>query len=329
MTSDRTVVVSDCDHDTLDPERTVLSESGFDLRLEQCRTAQDVVDRCADARVLLNQYAPVTDQVLGMLPDLRLVVRYGVGVDNVDVEAATRHGVWVANVPDYGTEEVADHAVALALTLLRGISLYDRHVRSGSWDYTVGRPLHRLSTLTFGLIGCGAIGTAAGLRAAAHGMRVLGFDADSQRPDPPAPIRRVDLAELLAESDVVSLHATLDPRSRGLLDSAALARMKPGAYLVNTARGGLMDTAALVEALDSGRLAGAGLDVLDVEPIEPAVREALVRHPQVVLSPHAAWYSEEAYIQLKTEAAREGVRVLRGERPRCPVNEPAELRGRR
>jgi D-3-phosphoglycerate dehydrogenase len=181
----------------------------------------------------------------------------------------------------------------MALALLRGVTVYDRSVRDGSWEYQVARPLRRLSGLTLGVIGCGAIGQAVAARAAAFGMRVLGAEIVEGRPTGPGPIVRVELDHLLAQSDVVSLHATLDDRSRGLLGASALAAMKPSAFVLNTARGGLVDTPALLAALDAGRIAGAALDVLDVEPPAPAVRDALARHPRVILSPHAAWYSEE------------------------------------
>ena len=321
MSSSASVVVTDCDHANLQPEHDVLDPHGIDLRREQCATAADVVDRCGGAQVLINQYAPITAEVLDALPEVRLVVRYGVGVDTIDVDAATRRGVWVANVPDYGTGEVADHALAMALALLRGVTVYDRSVRAGEWEYQVARPLHRLSGLTFGVIGCGAIGQSVAARAAALGMRVLGAEIVEGRPAGPGPIVRVDLDHLLVHSDVVSLHATLDDRSRGLIDASALAAMKPSAFVVNTARGGLVDTSALLAALDAGRIAGAALDVLDVEPPDPAVRDALARHPRVILSPHAAWYSEESFVQLKTEVAREALRAVTGERPRSPVND--------
>jgi D-3-phosphoglycerate dehydrogenase len=316
------VVVTDCDHADLDPEAAVFSEHAVDHRVQQCRTAQDVIEQCGGARVLVNQYAPITADVLDALPDVRLVVRYGVGVDSVDVPAATQRGVWVANVPDYGTAEVADHTIALAMSLLRGVTVYDRSVRDGGWDYTVARPLRRLSELTFGVVGCGAIGTAVAERAAALGMRVLGADLLPGRPSPPAVIEMTGLDELVSSSDVISLHATLDQSSQGLIGRAALSRMRPDAVLVNTARGGLVDTTALIEALETGALAGAALDVLDVEPIAPDVRHRLTRLPRVVLSPHAAWYSEESFVQLKSEVAREAVRVLSGDAPRSPVNSP-------
>jgi D-3-phosphoglycerate dehydrogenase len=305
------------------PEAAVLDAAGVPWRLEQCRTAADVVERAAGAAVLVNQYAPITAEVLDALPDVRLVVRYGVGVDTVDVPAAAERGVWVANVPDYGTQEVADHAVALALTLLRGIPALSASVRGGQWEYRVARPLRRLSELRFGLIGCGAIGSVAGQRAAAFGMDVVGVDVDERRPAPGSGIRRVSLDELVASSDVISLHLGLTAETEHLVDDALLRRVKPGVVLVNTARGGLVDSVALLAALDDGRVRAAGLDVLATEPPDEVGRR-LVEHERVVVTPHAAWYSEESFVSLKTEVAREALRVLAGDPPRSPVNSPVE-----
>jgi D-3-phosphoglycerate dehydrogenase / 2-oxoglutarate reductase len=317
------VVITDCDHDTIDPERQVLSGHDVELRLAQCRTPAEVAERAGDADVLINQYVPITAEVLDALPRCRLVVRYGVGVDNVDLDAAAARGVWVANVPDYGRDEVADHTLALAMTLLRGVAILDRSVRAGGWDLGPARPLRRLGTLTYGVVGCGAIGTAVAGRAAGLGMRVVGYDVDQVRSQPP--IQRLPLAELLASADLVSLHAALTVDSAHLVDAAALAAMKPTAYLVNTARGGLVDTEALLAALDAGELAGAALDVLEQEPPAGSGR-ALVGHPRVVATPHAAWYSQEAFLTLKTEVAREALRVLEGGQPRSPVNQPTGRR---
>jgi D-3-phosphoglycerate dehydrogenase len=314
------VVITDCDHPSVDPERRVLAGHGVELRVLDCRTPREVAEQAGDADVLVNQYVPVTAEVLDALPACRLVVRYGVGVDNVDLQAATRRGVWVANVPDYGREEVADHTLALGLALLRGVAVLDRSVRDGTWDVAPARPLRRLATLTWGVVGCGAIGTAVAGRAAGLGMTVLGYDLAAVRSGPP--IRRASLEELLGRADLVSLHAALTPESRHLMGASALARMRPTAYLVNTARGGLVDGAALLDALDCGALAGAALDVLEREPPDGLGWE-LVRHPRVVATPHAAWYSEESFLTLKTEVAREALRVLEGGEPRCPVNRPA------
>ncbi len=318
-----TVVVTDCDHGTMEPEAAVLDPAGVPWRLEQCRTAADVVEQAGDATVLVNQYAPITAEVLDALPGVRLVVRYGVGVDNVDVAAAAERGVWVANVPDYGTQEVADHAVALALTLLRGIPALSASVRAGDWEYRVARPLRRLSELRFGLVGCGAIGSVAGQRAAAFGMDVVGVDVDERRPAPGSGIRPVSLDELVTTSDVISLHLGLSAETENLVDDELLGRVKPGVVLVNTSRGGLVDSVALLAALEDGRVRAAGLDVLATEPPDEVGRR-LAEHERVVVTPHAAWYSEESFVSLKTEVAREALRVLAGDPPRSPVNSPVE-----
>ena len=171
------IVITDCDHDHIEPEQRVFAEAGFDVRLAECKTASDVVEQAREADALINQYAPIDATVLVALERCRVVVRYGVGVDNVDVAAATRRGVWVVNVPDYGTEEVSDHAFALLLNLLRGVGRYDRAVRSGEWDYSAVRPLRRLRTLTVGVVGCGHIGVGLARRVGRLGVRVLGYDA--------------------------------------------------------------------------------------------------------------------------------------------------------
>ena len=314
------VVITDCDHGDVDPERAVLDGHDVELKVLACRTPEEVAAQAGDADVLINQYVPITAAVLDALPRCRLVVRYGVGVDNVDLRAATERGVWVANVPDYGRDEVADHTLALALALLRGVVALDRSVRDGTWDLDPARPLRRLATFTWGVVGCGAIGTAVARRAAGLGMRVLGYDLPTVRSE--APIERVPLEELLEEADLVSLHAALTPDTRHLVGAAALARMRPTAHLVNTARGGLVEEAALLAALDAGTLAGAALDVLEHEP-PGELGWKLARHPRVVATPHAAWYSEEAFHTLKSEVAREALRVLGGGSPRSPVNTPA------
>lgn len=316
------IVITDCDHDNIEPEQRVFAEAGYDVRLAECKTASDVIDQAREADALINQYAPIDESVLAHLMRCRVVVRYGVGVDTVDVEAATRRGVWVVNVPDYGTEEVSDHAFALLLNLLRGVGRYDRAVRSGVWEYSAVRPLHRLRTLTVGVIGCGHIGADFARKVGCLGARVLGYDT-VRVPEElvhDGVVEAADLDELLARADAVSLHAPLTEQTRHLIGAEQLRRMKPDAYLVNTSRGGLVDHAALLRALDEGEIAGAALDVLEIEP--PEAGDLLITHERVLITPHAAWYSEESMETLKSEVAREVVRVLSGERPRSPVNEP-------
>ena len=273
----------------------------------------------SDADVLIVQFKRVDGPLLDRMRSCRAVIRYGVGVDTIDVDAATARGVWVVNVPDYGTDEVADHALALILALLRGVVVLDRSVRAGEWDDGAAGELRRLSELTLGVIGCGRIGSAVAERAAAPGLRVLGFDARPEAVRPPAEPAPLDA--LLADADIVTLHAPLVPSTRHLIGSAALARMREGAYLVNTSRGGLVDAAAVLDALQRGRLAGVALDVFEHEPPEGAERD-LVSHPRAIATPHAAWRSRESQLALKTEVAREVLRVLEGRRPRSPVNEP-------
>ena len=319
------VVITDCNHDNIDPEKKVLAEAGIGVRLAQCKTASDVIEHARDAEAIITQYVPVDDSVLAALQRCRLVVRYGVGFDTIDVEAASRRGVWVANVPDYGVEEVSDHALALALNLLRGIHRLDRAIRSGTWSVKVVRPLRRVRGLTLGVIGCGRIGSALARKASRLGLRVISFDKVPLPEDlVNEGVEPAGFDELLSSSDVVSLHVPLNEETRHMIGVEQLRRMKPGAYLVNTARGAVVDPAALLRALDERGISGAALDVLETEP--PDENDPLLSHDRVLLTPHAAWYSEESYATLKTEAAREVVRVLSGKRPRSPVNEP-DLKG--
>jgi D-3-phosphoglycerate dehydrogenase len=305
-----TVLIADCDHGSTEPERRLLEAAGVEVHERGD----------GDADVLVVQYATVDAARLDGMPSCRAVVRYGVGVDTIDVQAATERGVWVVNVPDYGTDEVADHALALVLALLRGVVVLDRSVRAGGWDERAAGELRRLSRLTLGVVGHGRIGSAVARRGAAFGMRVIANDARPGAVAPPATAASFD--ELLEGSDVISLHAPLTGETRHLIDAAALALVRPGAYLVNTARGGLVDARAVLEALEDGRLAGAALDVFEREPPEGVERE-LALHPRVIATPHAAWSSRESRQALKTEVAREALRVLAGERPRSPVNQPA------
>ncbi len=325
-TGERNAVITDCDHATVDPEREVLGEAGVAVRLEQCRTSEDVAGAAAEADALLVQYAQVDDAALAALERVRVVVRYGVGVDTIDVEAAERRGVWVCNVPDYGTQEVSDHALALLLSLARGVARQDREVRAGRWDVNAVRPLRRLSSLTLGVVGLGRIGAALARKAQAVGFDVVGHDPRGL-PDElrELGVREAGLDELWGAVDAVSLHLPLTPDTRHLLGDEALGRLRPGALVVNTSRGALVDGAALLRALEDGRVGGAGLDVLEHEPPGDDER-GLVTHERVIATPHSAWYSEESELAMKTDAAREVVRVLQGERPRSPVNEPQEPR---
>jgi D-3-phosphoglycerate dehydrogenase len=264
-------------------------------------------------------FAPITGAVLERLAPEALVIRYGIGVDNVDLDAARRLGVSVANVPDYGSDTVADHAAASLLALLRRIPHYDRAIREDGWTRpTDVGPVAGFGSTTVGLVGTGRIGLALASRLARFGMQVVAHDpyADAERAAE-AGVRLVGLDELLTSSHAVSLHAPLTDETRHLINAETLARMRSGAVLVNTARGGLVDSAALAESLERGHLAGAALDVTDPEPLP--LDSPLRTAPGVVLTPHAAFYSDDSLAALQRLAAEEAGRHLAGQPLRCRV----------
>ncbi len=276
----------------------------------------------ADAIMLFHDLSILSELSFSRAPRCRGVVRAGVGFNNVDVESASRHGVVVCNVPDYGTEEVADHAIMFLLALVRRLVISHQAIRDGNWDYRTALGAPRLRGKTFGVVGCGRIGTAAALRAKAFGLDVVFYDPYlRQGMDKALGIRRVyALDDLLEQSHFVSLHCYLDANSKHLVNATTIARMKPGAILINTARGPIIEETALLDALDSGHLAAAGLDVIEREPLD---YDRLRNHPKVLLTPHTAFYSVEGYNELRTKTAEETRRILLGEAPRNPVNSVA------
>ena len=292
------VVITDCDHPDVAAEQRIFGQAGLEVELASCRTEGEVIAAGKGAVALLTQYAPVSADVLARLPECRAVGRYGTGVDNIDTVAARARGVALVSVPDYSLEEVANHSIALILALVRGVIRLDASVHAGRWDFREAGQFRRASAQQLGVVGLGHIGAAVASRALALGFAVAANDTVARDVDG---VSMLSFAELLATSDVISLHVPLGPATRHLLDDDAFALMKPGAVLVNTARGGLVDPAALVRALDSGRLAGAALDVLDPEP--PASGNPLLRHERVIVTPHAAFYSEESLAELKRRVA--------------------------
>ena len=291
------IVITDCDHPSVDTEAAVFAEAGLDWRLATCRTEEDVIREGAAASALLVQYAPVSRRVLEALPGCRVVGRYGVGLDTIDVPAARELGVRLVHVPDYCVDEVANHTIALILALGRGIVALDRGVHDGVWDFRLGGELRRPAAQRLGLIGLGRIGRAVADRARVLGYEVVGTDPG--RPDTWVPNLPFD--DVLATSDVVSIHCALTPETFHLVDGAAIARMKPGAIVVNTARGRIVDQGALADAIGSRALGGAALDVLEQEPL-PA-DDRLLALPNVVITPHAAFYSRESLVEMKRRAA--------------------------
>jgi D-3-phosphoglycerate dehydrogenase / 2-oxoglutarate reductase len=314
------VAVTDHVFPDLDVERELLARAGFDLRFEtNARTADEVRAATAGAVGVLNCYAPMPAEVIGSLDKCRVIARYGIGIDTIDIAAATARGIVVTNVPDYCIDEVSDHALALILSLVRGVVRLDRSVHAGRWTPTEARPLRRIAGRTLGLVGFGRIARRLAVKAGALGFLVIATDpyVTPQSMDDVGVGSR-DLLALLAESDVVSLHAPLTDASRYLIGAPELAQMKPGTILINTSRGPLVDTAALRDALEAGSLGGAGLDVLEVEPPDPD--DPLLGRPDVVITPHAGFYSDESIAELQRKAAEQVVAVLTGERPPYAVN---------
>lgn len=268
----------------------------------------------------INQYAPITRRVIESCSNLELVVRYGVGVNNIDLIAASEHGIQVCNIPDYGTEEVADHALALMLSLTRKIPSTNRSVKKGDWDYQKSIPIYRHSVQTIGVIGLGRIGTEFARRVLALGSRVIVFDPNKARRykgDIVNHVEFVSFNQLLSESDVISIHCPLDT-AHNLIGESELHQMKASAYLINVSRGGIVNEKALNFALINKWIAGAAMDVSEKEPI--AKDSPLLAHENFLCTPHMAWYSEQAAEELKRKVAEEAVRYLNDQPLDYPVN---------
>jgi phosphoglycerate dehydrogenase-like enzyme len=313
------VVVTDHAFGGVADEESVARRFGADFAHYQCREEDETAEAVAGADVAFVNFAPVTRRVLTALAPGATVIRYGIGYDNVDVKAATDLGVSVANVPDYGSDTVADHTVASLLTLLRKLPAYDREVREHGW--CAPRDLGSLpgfADTTVGLIGFGRIGLAVHRRLSAFGFRVVVHDPYADRAfATERGIALTSLDDLLAAAHAISLHAPLTVDTTGLLGTRAFARTRRGAVVVNTARGGLIDHEALTDALASGRISAAALDVFDGEPL--AADSELRKFPQVLLTPHTAFFSDSSVAALQRLAAEEAARALAGEALRCPV----------
>jgi Phosphoglycerate dehydrogenase and related dehydrogenases len=299
------IVITDCDHPSIELERSIFAAAGYETRLAQAHTPEQVIEAGRDAVALLTQYAQVTASVFEALPACRVVGRYGAGVDNIDVGAASEHNVGVVSVPDYSVNEVSDHALALLLALTRGVVGLDRAVHAGVWDFRAAGEIRRTSTLLLGVVGMGRIGRALATKAQAVGFRVLGHDPFLSAVEG---IPLVGLDELLASADAVSLHVPLSDATRHMIDEAALARTRSGVLLVNTSRGGLVDQTALLVALQRGQVGGAALDVVESEPL--AADDPLLAMPNVVVTPHAGFYSRESIEELKGRVAAGIVHAL-------------------
>lgn len=304
---------------TLDPAKAALARLNPTLRMAKSTSADDILAVARDADAILVTYAKLTRELLIQLTRCKAIGRFGLGVDNIDLVAAKEKGIAVNYVPDYCIREVSDHAMALLLALIRKIPFSNKLVQGGRWEMPAVVPIRRLEGTVLGLVGFGNIPRLVAPKAKAFGMKVVAFDPFA-KPElfKSAGVESVDFDTLLKTSDYISVHAPLTPQTRGLMNAAAFAKMKKGAYIVNTARGPLIDETSLIAALDTGQIGGAGLDVVVAEPL--AKDSALLGRDNVIITPHTAFYSIEALEELQSKCASDVARVLSGEKAAYPIS---------
>jgi D-3-phosphoglycerate dehydrogenase len=319
MSAQRKVLVTDYAWVDLEEERAILERVGASLVVAEAGEESELTHLAPGVYGILTCWRSVTANVLIAATRCLAVGRYGIGLDNIDVTCATSLGMVVTNVPSYCLEEVSDHAMGLMLACSRRIAFYDRAAKAGTYDLKAGTPLYRLAGKTLGIIGFGKIGRVFGRKAAAFGMRLVVYDPVlSSEAARELGVTQLSLEDLLAQSDFVSIHAPLTPQTRGMFSLEAFRQMKPTAFLINTSRGEIVDTTALVEALDRGLMAGAGLDVYPQEPPDP--NDPALRHPRIVATPHAAFNSVESLVDLRRITATQMANVLSGIQPESIVN---------
>lgn len=319
----RKVLVTDYTWPSLDIEREVLREVEAEVVTPSPSSGDSLASLARDADAIMTCFAPVTRELLSEAPKCLVVARYGIGVDNIDVDACTELGILVTNVPDYCVDEVSDHVMAMLLAWNRRLAHFDAQVKKGQWDKTdLNVPVVRLRGRKLGIVGFGKIGKAVCQKAKAFGLEVLAFDPYVSAETATAlGARLVDLPRLLQESDFVTLHTPLTSETRHIIGEKQLMRMKPSAFLINAARGPLVDEKALYRALTQGWIAGAGLDVLEEAPPPPDY--PLLQLDNVIITPHVAFFSQQSLQELERRSAAEVARVLRGEMPENVVNKQA------
>lgn len=312
-------VITDHGFPNVAQEKRILAEAGCELTVAQCKTEEQVIAAAADADALLVQWSPITATVIAGLARCKIIVRYGIGVDNVDLAAAKTRGIPVCNVPDYCLDEVADHTVALALALARQLPMIDQRVRRGTWKIVPDKPMPAFRQSVFATVGFGRIARAVLQRAKAFGFQLAACDPHvPQAAFLANGVTPLSLEELFPQADVLSLHSPFNMETKHLVNATRLRQMKPGAIVINTARGGLVDTLALAQALQSGTIAAAGLDVFETEPLPND--HPLRQCGNALLTSHVAWFSESSVPKLQQLAALEVVRGLRDEPLQNQVN---------
>lgn len=311
------VVIANHEYADLSYERDRLSQAGLELVEVQCATEAETIAALREAVGVICIYAQLTESVIAEMAECKVIARPGIGCDMIDVAAARAHGIEVTNVPDYGPDEVADHAVALLMALKRRLIEHDRNIRGGQWDYKLVGTMHRLRDQTLGLVGFGRIGQRVAAKMREIMPRIMAYD-----PFPPeelfvrAGVQRAALEELFKSSDIISLHSPSTPETHHLIRDETIRLMVKRPLLINTSRGKLVDTQALVRGIASGAISGVGLDVLESEPQVP---DDLLAADNVILTPHSAWFTVENEWEVRTRAVEDLIRVVKGEQPRNPV----------
>ena len=313
------MLITDYVWPSTDPEREVLEAAGIELVVAPDTSEATLADLATDVDAIMFCFAQVTGQVLESATNCKIAARYGIGVDNVDIPKATELGIVVTNVPDYCMDEVTDHALGMILALNRRLVPHNRSVLSGGWDtVALNQPMHRTRGATLGIVGFGRIGRSLADKAVGFGVHIITYDPLIKPGTPLDGVTAVSFDDLLKESDFISLHVPLIPSTENLISAPQLAKMKPGSILINCARGGLIDEEALAVALQSGHIAGAGLDV--VEPTPPDPNSALLSQENVIITPHTAFFSQASTLELERRTAAEVVRVLNGASPENLIN---------
>lgn len=316
------VVITDYEYKDVEKERQIITEAGFSLDALQCKGEQEVLEACRNADAVIVQYCNISRRVIEVMDHCQMIIKYGIGVNNIDEKAATEKGIYVCNVPDYGVDEVSNHAILMILALSKKLPVITKAMCGGEWGYGSVVPLRRMEGSTLGLVGLGRIPALVAHKMSNFGMRILAYDpmldeAEAKRRG----AQLVDFHTLCRESDYISIHCPLTEETRHLFNRSVFREMKPTALLVNTARGPVVCEKDLIEALEQGELAGAGLDVYEEEPLNPSSK--LLAMEQVICTPHCAWYTEDAVSAVQVKAAQEVVRVLSGNGPLHAVNRSA------
>ncbi|MCI1822576.1 MAG: C-terminal binding protein [Megasphaera sp.] len=313
------IYVTDYDYPSLDIERSEIQKINAQFIPTQSHTAEEVIANCRDADALLNQYTIITNEVMEKLTRLKVICRYGVGIDSIDIEAASAHGICVVNVPDYCIDEVSNHAIALIMTCWRKIAYLNTCIRSGIWDYTVARPLHRFRGCKLGIVGFGKIGREVARKMQPFGLKIMAYDPYFDAGDMTnMGVTSVPFFWLLREADIISVHTPLTEETFHLFNEETFTAMKETAIFINTSRGAVVEEVALVHALQQKKIAAAAIDVLEQEPINQG--NPLAAMDNVVLTPHFSWYSEESEKELKHKVAMGACEVLLGKIPTYLVN---------